>query len=128
MDENENLLPVEETEELPAPEAAGESGEGAAAEENAPRDFDGEVSTLLQVFPELAGQSLPDEVVEECIGKGTPLVRAYADYQENAAAVETDARYRRMENADRAPVRAVSLGAPVGSAPSDPFLMGLNEY
>ena len=129
MDDNEILFPGGEPEELPIPETDAEGGEAPAAEEaDTSRDFDGEISTLLQAFPDLAGQSLPDEVVEECIGSGTPLVRAYAAYRERTAAAELDALRRSTENAGRAPVRAVSMGVPVENAPADPFLMGLNEY
>ena len=138
MDENEILDPdltgetAEAEEELSENTAAdplpgGETpGEETTAEPE--RDFSGEVAALLTAFPDMAGKSLPDEVVNECVGSGVPLVRAYAAYRERGVQSRMEELRRDAENSLRAPVRAVSAGAPVENAPTDPFLMGLNEY
>lgn len=137
MDENESMFP-EVTEEETGPEqeitelsgAEDAAGEPGAAEEQAQpgRDFSGEVAALLTAFPDMAGKSLPDEVVNECVKNGVPLVRAYAVYRERSTQERMEELRRSAENSMRAPVRAVSMGAPVENAPTDPFLMGLNEY
>lgn len=137
MNENESIIP-EVTEEETRPEqepsefsgAEADSGEpGATGEQAQPeRDFSGEVAALLTAFPDMAGKSLPDEVVNECVQSGTPLVRAYAAYRERSTRSRMEELRHSAENFLRAPVRAVSYGAPVENAPADPFLMGLNEY
>lgn len=137
MDENESMFP-EVTEEETGPEqepselsgAEDAAGEPDAAEEEIQpgRDFSGEVTALLTAFPDMAGKSLPDEVVNECVQSGIPLVRAFAAYRERSAQSRMEELRRSAENSMRAPVRAVSMGAPVENAPADPFLMGLNEY
>lgn len=137
MDENESIFPeVTEEETVPEQELSELPGGGDAAgepstaeEETQPgRDFSGEVAALLTAFPDMAGKSLPDEVVNECVQSGIPLVRAYAAYRERGAQARYEELRRSAENSLRAPVRAVSYGAPVENAPADPFLMGLNEY
>lgn len=130
MDENESVISVED---IDAAGAAGESGGEAITPESAgesgpERDFSGEVSALLTAFPDMAGKSLPDEVIRECVGNGVPLVRAYAAYRERGAAGSMDALRGGAGSAFRAPVRAASVGAPVSYAPADPFLEGLNAY
>lgn len=130
MDENESVISAED---IGAAGAAEESGGEAAApgsvrESEPERDFSGEVSALLTAFPDMAGKSLPDEVIRECVGNGAPLVRAYAAYRERGAAGSMDALRGGAGSAFRAPVRAASVGAPVSYAPADPFLEGLNAY
>lgn len=130
MDENESVISAED---IGAADAAEESGGEAITPESEgesgpERDFSGEVSALLTAFPDMAGKSLPDEVIRECVGNGVPLVRAYAAYRERGAAGSMDALRGGAGSAFRAPVRAASVGAPVSCAPADPFLEGLNAY
>lgn len=138
MDENEIISPdvtgetAEAEEELPDNTASDLLPDGEAPGEEAAgspeRDFSGEVAALLTAFPDMAGKSLPDEVVNECVKSGVPLVRAYAAYRERGVQSRMEELRRSAENSQRAPVRAVSMGAPVENVPADPFLMGLNEY
>lgn len=97
------------------------------AGEQTERDFNAEVSALLTAFPDVAGKSLPDEVLRECVAEGAPLVRVYAAYRERAARTAQQEQHR-TDTAARAPVRAASVGAPTDYAPADPFLQGLNSY
>lgn len=128
MDENE-LMSIEAAEEgSPSAETAESAAEGSAAESTQERDFSGEVSALLTAFPDMAGQSLPDEVVHESVTAGVPLVRAYAAYRERSATARIAARHSAQESYAHAPVRAASVGAPHAYAPADPFLEGLNAY
>ena len=127
MDENESVISVEDI--GAAEESGGEAITPESAGESGPeRDFSGEVSALLTAFHDMAGKSLPDEVIRECVGNGVPLVRAYAAYRERGAAGSMDALRGGSGSSLRAPVRAASVGAPVGYAPADPFLEGLNAY
>lgn len=126
MDENESVISGEDIDAAGAAEESG--GEAAAPGSVRERDFSGEVSALLTAFPDVAGKSLPDEVIRECVGNGVPLVRAYAAYRERGAAGSMDALRGGIGSAFRAPVRAASVGAPVSYAPADPFLEGLNAY
>lgn len=130
MDENEAVISVEDIDAAgAAEESGGEAITPESAGESGPeRDFSGEVSALLTAFPDMAGKSLPDEVIRECVGNGVPLVRAYAAYRERGAAGSMDALRGGAGSAFRAPVRAASVGAPVSYAPADPFLEGLNAY
>lgn len=136
MDENEIISPEvtgeEEETALFGYEATGERLGGETADEEptaAPeRDFSAEAEALLTAFPDMAGKSLPEEVVSECVQNGVPLVRAYAAYRERSARSRYEELRRNSDSASRAPVRAVSMGAPVENAPADPFLLGLNEY
>ena len=138
MDENEIIsleVSGEETEaeaglfeDVPA-EAEQEDNAPEKAESSRPeRDFSGEAAALLTAFPDMAGKSLPDEVVQECVQSGVPLVRVYAAYRERSIQSRMEELRRSADNSLRAPVRAVSYGAPVENAPADPFLLGLNEY
>lgn len=99
-----------------------------------PRDFRGEVEDLLRVHSELRGQKLPDEVVNDAVINGRPLVRAYEDYVSKQKEAETKALKQENKtlknNADaarRAPVRGVSRGGPTSLEPDDPFLKGFNS-
>lgn len=127
MDENE-FMSVEAAEDAKDAETAGSTAEGSTGESTAERDFQGEVSALLTAFPDMAGQSLPDEVVHESVTAGVPLVRVYAAYRERSAGERAAALHSAQESYAHAPVRAASVGAPHAYAPADPFLEGLNAY
>lgn len=127
MDENEAVISGEDI--GADEESCGEAITPGNARESEPeRDFSGEVSALLTAFPDMAGKSLPDEVIRECVGNKVPLVRAYAAYRERSTAVSMDALHGGVGGAFRAPVRAASVGAPVSYVPADPFIEGLNAF
>lgn len=77
------------------------------------RDFKQEVAELLEKFPELVGQRLPQEVVDEAMA-GESLVSAYEKYQ---------AKNLRA----KAPVTGVSGGGAVNERGVDDFLRGFNS-
>lgn len=99
----------------------------AAEREAEERNFDGELDMLLTAFPNVRGQSLPDEVVDGSINGNIPLVQAYAAYLEKQWDGELKALKDEVQSY-RAPVRPVSYGAPVRSREADPFLEGLMGY
>jgi len=99
------------------------------------RDFNSEVAQLLTARPELRGmKSLPDEVVNDAVRNGVPLVQAYNKYAMSKAKAETDALKKEnktlrqnAEAARRAPVSGVSRGGATDSKPNDdPFLAGFD--
>ena len=92
------------------------------------RDYNNEVTALLTAFPGVKGQSLPDEVVNESIVSGTPLVQAYADYRLRKNSEEIEALKKSGEKQPAAPIRPVTAGGSVAGAAKDPFLSGLFSY
>ena len=103
-------------------------------DEDAGRDFQGEVADLLKAHPELRGTQLPASVVNACVAEGKSLVGAYEAYARKQAEAETKAvkaeNKRLKQNADaarRAPVRGVSKGGKTNTDPDDPFLIGFNS-
>lgn len=120
----------------PSEEPAGESPVETPPAEEKPegRNFRAEVTELLRAFPKLRGQQLPQEVVDEAVKNGTPLVTAYSNYKEKADEAEKKALRKEKntlkQNADaaaRAPVRGVSKGGPTDTKADDPFLKGFNS-
>lgn len=104
------------------------------SDEDAGRDFQGEVADLLKVHPELRGTQLPASVVNACVAEGKSLVGAYEAYARKQAEAETKAvkaeNKRLKQNADaarRAPVRGVSKGGKTNTDPDDPFIAGFNS-
>ena len=98
------------------------------------RNFRGEVSELLRAFPKLKGQQLPQEVVDDAVKNGTPLVTAYSNWKDKADEAEKTALRKEKntlkQNADaaaRAPVRGVSKGGATDNKPEDPFIKGFNS-
>lgn len=127
---------IHERENAPAAEPAEEpSVETPSAEEKPEgRNFRVEVTELLRAFPKLRGQQLPQEVVDDAVKNGTPLVTAYSNYKEKADEAEKKALRKEKntlkQNADaaaRAPVRGVSKGGPTDTKADDPFLKGFNS-
>lgn len=88
------------------------------------RDFDSEIRELMEKYPELAGRSLPDEVVMAALD-GMDLTRAYEIYCEEQSAAEKE-RGENGKTAMRAPVRGVSGGEAVRMQGEDDFLRGFN--
>ena len=128
MHEKENA-PVEKPEEEISPES-----ESAEPDKPEGRNFRVEVTELLRAYPKLRGQPLPQEVVDDCVKNGVPLVTAYANYKDKADEAEKNAlrkeRNTLKQNADaaaRAPVRGVSKGGPTDTKADDPFLKGFNS-
>lgn len=125
LDQNANNAPVEEVPDTP---------DG--------RDFRSEAILLLQLFPELKGKEIPDEVLKTSIENNEPLAvtyKKYADEKLKAAndASKAEAKKLKKDNkilkqnaeaASRAPVRGVARGGAVSEPEDDdPFLKGFNE-
>ena len=105
------------------------------------RDFYPELVELLEVYPELAGKKLPDEVIV-AVQQGQRVLAAYTKYvkkQETEKQKQNKADKARLqkenevlkqnaEAAKRAPVRGVAKGGSTGETASDPFLEGFNSY
>lgn len=112
----------------------------AAEEEPVPakaptRDFAAEARELVAARPDLAGKTLPREVVEACAVKGKPLIVAYAEYE--VGQQKAEAERLRKENevlrqnaaaAARAPVSGVTGGGATDTGPEDDFLKGFDSY
>jgi hypothetical protein len=98
------------------------------------RDFKPEVAELVELYPELSGKTLPQEVVNAAL-KGKSLVAAYTQYvrgQEKAEKERLQKENRTLkqnaESAKRAPVRGVAKGGAPNVGAEDPFLKGFNSY
>ena len=98
------------------------------------RNFLPEAVELLEVYPELKGQKLPDEVVEAA-HKGERLLAAYTKYVKKQAKADNDrlqkenkALKQNAEAAKRAPVRGVAKGGATNVGAEDPFMKGFNAY
>lgn len=106
------------------------------------RDFRSEAVLLLQLYPELRGKTIPDEVLRESIEKNEALAvtyKRYADKQQKAANDASNAEKKKLkkdnkilkqnaEAASRAPVRGVARGGAVSEPEDDdPFLAGFNS-
>lgn len=129
MHEKENA-PVEKPEE----EEISPESESTEPDKPEGRNFRVEVTELLRAYPKLKGQPLPQEVIDDCVKNGVPLVTAYANYKDKADEAEKNAlrkeRNTLKQNADaaaRAPVRGVSKGGPTDTKADDPFLKGFNS-
>lgn len=125
--ERENTPAEKEDDDTPSEPAA-------EAKEQEGRNFRVEVTELLRAFPKLKGQPLPQEVVDDCVKNGVPLVQAYASYKDKADEAEKTALRKEKntlkQNADaaaRAPVRGVSKGGATDTKADDPFLKGFNS-
>ena len=97
------------------------------------RDFVPEVNELLQVYPELKGQKLPDEVAQAAL-KGERVLVAYSKYINKQKKADNDRLQKEnkvlkqnAEAAKRAPVRGVAKGGATGETAEDPFLKGFNS-
>ena len=124
LDQNASNAPVEEVPDTP---------DG--------RDFRSEAILLLQLFPELKGKEIPDEVLKASIENNEPLAVTYKKYADEKAKAVNDANKaeakklkkdnkilkQNAEAASRAPVRGVARGGPVQDPEDDdPFLKGFN--
>ena len=118
----EPILP-DETPAEPAPEAP------AAPEAPSARDYAAEAAELLSARPELAGQTLPDEVTRAAVESGMPLLQAWLDHEQKTSRAEIarlqeeNRVYRQnAEAARRGPVQGVAYAGE--DAEADPFLSG----
>jgi hypothetical protein len=98
------------------------------------RNFVPEVAELLQVYPELKGKKLPDEVAQAAL-KGERVLVAYSKYINKQKKADNDRLQKEnkvlkqnAEAAKRAPVRGVAKGGATGEGPEDPFLKGFDSY
>lgn len=98
------------------------------------RNFVPEVVELLQVYPELKGKKLPDEVAQAAL-KGERVLVAYSKYINKQKKADNDRLQKEnkvlkqnAEAAKRAPVRGVAKGGATGEGPEDPFLKGFDSY
>lgn len=98
------------------------------------RNFVPEVVELLQVYPELKGKKLPQEVAEAAL-KGERVLVAYSKYINKQKKADSDRLQKEnkvlrqnAEAAKRAPVRGVAKGGATGEGPEDPFLKGFDSY
>lgn len=96
------------------------------------RDFKSEVEQLYTAVPEARSTALPDEVVNDAVMNGKPLLQAYTEYTiRNAkaeaakASKENKILKQNQAAAKRAPVSKVTGGGRTDTAPKDPFLAGL---
>lgn len=118
-----------------APEAEAAPDRLTPAQQTAPdltgRDFRTEVQELLRVrSTEQIGGTIPQEVIDECIGKGKRLVNAYLDYEDRQRRseleqlrLENSTLRQNMKAAARAPV--THTAAPeTEKGESDPFMKG----
>ena len=98
------------------------------------RDFLPEINELLQVYPELKGKTLPEEVAKAAL-KGERVLVAYSKYINKQKKADSDRLQKEnkvlrqnAEAAKRAPVRGVAKGGATGETADDPFLKGFNSY
>ncbi len=134
MDESVVVTPEQDfsKEEPILPEEATEAAAATpqAEPENKPaRDYAAEAAELLSARPELAGQTLPDEVMRAAVEGGVPLLRAYLDHEQSRSRAEIERLreenrvYRQnAEAARRSPVQGVAYAGE--DAEADPFLSG----
>ena len=104
-------------------EIADEQKENTGKQHTEERDFDREIRELIEKYPELAGKSLPDEVVMAALD-GEDLTKAYEAYREEHSHAEEERGGKKT--ALRAPVRGVSGGEAVRMQGEDDFLRGFN--
>ena len=98
------------------------------------RDFLPEINELLQVYPELKGKTLPEEVAKAAL-KGERVLVAYSKYINKQKKADNDRLTKEnkvlkqnAEAAKRAPVRGVAKGGATGETAEDPFLKGFDSY
>ena len=124
---DKELMEKEETRKTAAEaekEPESKVGKEPEKERSEERDFDSEIRELMEKYPELAGRSLPNEVVQAALD-GMDLTKAYEIYREERSGAEKE-RGGNGKTAMRAPVRGVSGGEAVRMQGEDDFLRGFN--
>lgn len=104
------------------------------AQESPTRDFNAEARDLVRARPDLAGQTVPEEVVRACLTENKPLLVAYTEYEARQQKAETDKLRRENKilkqneaSATRAPVKGVRGGGATDTKAEDDFLRGFNS-
>lgn len=116
-----------ELEKLPA-------AEDAKPQETGGRDYRAEVAELFRAFPNARNERIPDEVTNDAIATGKPLLQVYMDYKlkQTSAKAKTAEKENKIlrQNAaaaQKAPVRRSTGGGQTDNRPSDPFLEGFSS-
>ena len=98
------------------------------------RNFEAEAFDLLQVYPEMKGQKLPEEVVD-AVKRGETILVAYTKYKQKQDKAdkarlkkENKTLKQNAEAAKRAPVRGVAKGGATNVGADDPFIKGFSSY
>ena len=104
------------------------------AQETGQRDYRQEVADLFRTYPEARTIQIPDDVKNDAIQTGKPLVQAYADWKARTASAEASRANRENKilrqnqaAAARAPVKKTTGGGKTDNSPEDPFLKGFND-
>jgi len=106
----------------------------AAQDDDGGRDFKTEVADLFRAYPNSRNERIPDEVTNDALASGKPLVQAYAEWKARTASAE--ATRAKRENkilkqnqaaAARAPVSRVTGGGKTDTHPVDDFLQGFMD-
>lgn len=108
-----------------------------AKEETQPqgqRDFKAEVAELFRAHPEARTEKIPDDVTNDAISMGKPLVQAYAEWKARTASAKATRAERENKilkqnqaAAARAPVTKTTGGGKTDNKPVDDFLRGFND-
>lgn len=100
----------------------------------AQRDFKAEVAELFRTHPEARTEKIPDEVTNDAISMGKPLVQAYAEWKARTASAKATRAERENKilkqnqaAAARAPVTKTTGGGKTDTKPVDDFLRGFND-
>ena len=108
--------------------------EDAKPAEESGRDYRAEVAELFRAFPDARNERIPDEVTNDAIATGKPLIQVYMDYKlkQTSAKAKTAEKENKIlrQNAaaaQKAPVRRSTGGGQTDTKPSDPFLEGFNS-
>ena len=108
--------------------------EDAKPAEESGRDYRAEVAELFRAFPDARNERIPDEVTNDAIATGKPLIQVYMDYKlkQTSAKAKTAEKENKIlrQNAaaaQKAPVRRSTGGGQTDTKPADPFLEGFNS-
>ena len=101
---------------------------------NGDRDFRQEVADLFRAYPAARTEQIPDEVTNDSLATGKPLVQAYADWKARTASAKASRAERENKilkqnqaAAARAPVSKVTGGGKTDTRPVDDFLRGFED-
>ena len=110
------------------------AAEDAKPAEESGRDYRAEVAELFRAFPDARNERIPDEVTNDAIATGKPLIQVYMDYKlkQTSAKAKTAEKENKIlrQNAaaaQKAPVRRSTGGGQTDTKPADPFLEGFNS-